>query len=301
LEDLDLLMQYLLGGLSEPERERLEHAYFTNDEASDALDEAENDLIDSYVCNALPPDQRDKFENYFLKLPGKPQRVEFARMLMNEAKSVKIVLNPAQTGQDLGRFKQQRLLFKDGPLYLVATVAAVVAIFMAVQDYRLREELNKAETARTQSQDRIQQLEHQIASLSSHNATTAEDIHAPFLPSISVPTTYIPLTAQSLRGAGSNRHQVVSLLNLSRSVVLVLMLDRDDYDQYSASFQTVENEELHRTSGLVSQIMKGKKKAVEVRMPSQLLKKGDYVIELFGQTPGDRPELVEFFSLSVRR
>ena len=42
-----MLEKYLLGDLPEPERERLEKEYFTNDDAWELLAAIENELIDS--------------------------------------------------------------------------------------------------------------------------------------------------------------------------------------------------------------------------------------------------------------
>lgn len=299
IENRDLLAQYLLGELSGADREQLEHACFTNDEMSDLLDEVETDIIDSYVCNALPSHQRGQFEKYFLNLPGKRQRVELARTLMSEAKAEKFMSGSGRKEHESGSFTQRQVLFKSILPTAVAATIAIVAILLAIQNHRLRQEFQKIEAARAISQDRTRDLEQQIAMLKEGNANATRGTL--FLPFASVPTMYIPLAAHSLRDVNGKDRQVFSLSRLPASVVLVLGLHHDDFSRYSALFQSVEKNELDRTNGLTSQAARDAGKIIAVPLPSRLLKKGDYIIQLFGQTATGRQQLIDSYSFSVRR
>ena len=81
-----MLKKYILGELSDLDREALELQYFVNQRVWEALQQVEEDLIDSYVRGRLDGHDRQQFENYFLASPQKRKRVEVARLLMDSAR-----------------------------------------------------------------------------------------------------------------------------------------------------------------------------------------------------------------------
>ena len=83
--DSTYLTRYLLGGLSEEERERLQAEYLRDPELFDRLVAAEEDLIDAYVRGELGEDDRNRFEERFGKTPAQKQRLHVARMLQTAA------------------------------------------------------------------------------------------------------------------------------------------------------------------------------------------------------------------------
>lgn len=84
-----VLTQYLLGELSTADRENIEKQYFVNQEVWEALNEAEDDLIDSYVYGRLSPHEREQFERHFLTFPQKRKRVELVKALKNSTRKPK--------------------------------------------------------------------------------------------------------------------------------------------------------------------------------------------------------------------
>ncbi|HEY6332431.1 MAG TPA: hypothetical protein VI756_24110 [Blastocatellia bacterium] len=77
----EILVEYLLGALSDEEAHRIEERYFTDDEFEDRLANLERDLIDSYVSQELPPGQRQRFETHFLTTESRARKLTFARTL----------------------------------------------------------------------------------------------------------------------------------------------------------------------------------------------------------------------------
>ena len=73
------LVRYLLGELSEQERDQLESEYLGNSESHDQLVAAEDELIYAYVGGRLSHSQSISFERFFLQTPERRSRVEFAR------------------------------------------------------------------------------------------------------------------------------------------------------------------------------------------------------------------------------
>src|SRR5688572_28098839 len=74
------LFEYLLGQLSEDEQAQIEQRYLADPDFHEEILAAERELIDRYVYGELA--NRELFETHFLSSPGRRQRVEFARALM---------------------------------------------------------------------------------------------------------------------------------------------------------------------------------------------------------------------------
>jgi tetratricopeptide (TPR) repeat protein len=77
----EVLIEYLLGSLSDEENRRIEERFFVDDDLEDRLASLERDLIDSYVRQELEPERRQRFEERFLSGEGRTNRVLFARAL----------------------------------------------------------------------------------------------------------------------------------------------------------------------------------------------------------------------------
>jgi hypothetical protein len=75
------LALYLLGDVSDSERQLLETEYFSDDEAFQKMLSAEDDLVDAYARGALSTEHRRLFEKRFLKSAGGRERLGFARTL----------------------------------------------------------------------------------------------------------------------------------------------------------------------------------------------------------------------------
>src|SRR5437870_1108535 len=72
-----MLEKYLLGDLSDSERERVEKEYFTNNDVWELLTTVEDDLIESYIRGRLSKRQQEQFQDYFLQSPRRRERFEF--------------------------------------------------------------------------------------------------------------------------------------------------------------------------------------------------------------------------------
>jgi hypothetical protein len=73
------LVDYLLGELSEEQRDQLEAEYLVNGELHDELVAIEDELIYAYVAGRLSASQSAGFERFFLQTPERRSRIEFAR------------------------------------------------------------------------------------------------------------------------------------------------------------------------------------------------------------------------------
>jgi hypothetical protein len=73
--------RYLLGLASEEECSALEREYFADETALDRIAAVEEDLIEDYLAERLPPDEQNRFEGHYLASPEHRRRVEAIRGL----------------------------------------------------------------------------------------------------------------------------------------------------------------------------------------------------------------------------
>lgn len=88
--------RFLLGDLSLEERERIEELAFDNPETFALMQSAEDDLVDDFVNNELSPEEKERFQNYFLAQPGRRQDLRIGRALQQYfARDEQSASNPA--------------------------------------------------------------------------------------------------------------------------------------------------------------------------------------------------------------
>jgi len=80
--DDQTIARYLLGVLPSEERRQLEERLFTDDLLHEQCEAAADDLIHAYLRDALPPQERARFESHFLASPRRRERLDFVRDLV---------------------------------------------------------------------------------------------------------------------------------------------------------------------------------------------------------------------------
>src|ERR1700752_3060019 len=80
-EDDPSLRRYLLGELTDGERERIEERLLVEVALLDELEAAEDDLIEDFLQGALGAREREGFDLYFLATAEHQERLEAARVL----------------------------------------------------------------------------------------------------------------------------------------------------------------------------------------------------------------------------
>lgn len=80
-EENDEIKQYLLGTLSQADRQRVEERLLTEESFFEEVLLGEDELIDQYLNGALPDESRDGFEQHFLSTPERQRKLKFGRAL----------------------------------------------------------------------------------------------------------------------------------------------------------------------------------------------------------------------------
>lgn len=77
----ELMIRYLLGELSEPERDEFERLCFDDDQVFEELMAVEAELTGDYVCGELERHRREQFERHVLRSPAGRGELELARLI----------------------------------------------------------------------------------------------------------------------------------------------------------------------------------------------------------------------------
>jgi hypothetical protein len=75
---------YLLGDVSEEERERIELELLSGENGVAAIEEAEDGLIEDYLAGVLAPAERERFARHFLAAPEHARSLTAARWLREQ-------------------------------------------------------------------------------------------------------------------------------------------------------------------------------------------------------------------------
>ena len=287
VEYQDRLVRYLLGDLPRQEQECFEEEYFTSDEAWEALNAAEDDLINSYVRGELSPLQREQFERHFLASAKDCERVELAKILLNSAVRRRVgMLDDRQAPAAPSWIGTSTLKWVSAA---AGVAAAVLAVFLLGQNHRLRIEIDDFQKQRAELQRQNTQLQQHIAALTK---TTGPE----------VATISLVLTPGLLRDTGpENQNNVLKLPAKAALVKLLLDLRRDEYSEYDVALRTVEGKEIQQIAGLKSEPGAHGGRVVALSLPLRLLLPGDYIIRLYGQNAQNKMETLTPYSLSVIR
>jgi hypothetical protein len=179
--------RYLLGGLSEQERTRLEEAFFADDSKFEAVELAEDELIDAYVRGEFSTEEQEQFEIRLRISPRLIERVHFAKALAERK------YNPLAQSQEVSTQKNSPLeqdiaktkvrwwsgIFGQEPRLRVVFAACVVVILvggvtLVTSWLRLRGETERINSERAALQRQKEELEK----LSTEQNTRAEQLTA---------------------------------------------------------------------------------------------------------------------------
>ena len=289
---------YLLGTLSDEESVRLEEEFFSDDKTFEEIEIAEDELIDDYLRDDLTRAERDQFQKHLLGNSRITERVEFAKLLRQEAgksaaqrKSIKP--EPVSSWSSLIAFfsTPQRL---GGAFAVLALVVA--GGFLFADWLRLRDESRRLVAERAELQRQNNSLEGQLQTEKRQMNDERQNVEAlgtrldEALNNLPDRSDAVALLAPLFlfpggsRGSGGSSDLILpSRLSMVR---LQLALESNDYPHYTAVVSRAEGPVAFRKTNL-KPATKQSIAVIDLRFPSTVLTKGDYIVNVDGVRPGD--------------
>lgn len=287
-----IMAQYLLGELSEEERERIERQYLADPDFFDELLAVEDDLLDEYARGELQGRRREQFERG-LAAPRQRERLRDAQILMKRLDVAQVPASPDREQQERSSWfafinRRQRV----PALAFSALVLLAIASWLTLRTARLQEQVERMQAEQSAAQQRERVLREKLDS----EQKAKEDL--------------LRQLQQGIESGGTNGHKdgvstekrneprvatftlVPSLMRggeagnfvLPRGVEIVqleVQLVDVQYRSYHAEVQTADGERVYQQSGLTAQRAQSGK-VIRIKIPTRLLRGRDYVMKVSG-------------------
>lgn len=249
----DRAIRYLLGRLSDEERDRLEQTFFSDAGEFEAMLAAEDELFSDYVLGTLAGDDRAAFESRFLSTPDGRRKLVFAEALIDALRAAeKTQPSPAALPRPEPGWRHS--------LILQWTFAAA-AVVLAALAWSLERDLARARDDARALQARLQQQ---------RSSSTQRTATAPLRSPLVVATT---LTAGLTRSSGSIARLRVPLD--ADTVRVTLVLEREPPgDRPRVALHTADGDEVWSASIIPAA---GARELI-ADLPARLLQTADYEI-----------------------
>lgn len=303
LDNSELAKRFLLGNVSESERAEIEDRFLANDDFYQDILIAEDDLIDAYVRGELPAPERALFEQKRLASQHRRERVEFAQALFNsvssKAVSARVPDRPVSWWRSLaGAFITRRPVL--GFTLAAALLVIVLGGLWLLTDRRgTRPARQQAQTMQPtpvtprESSAPIATAEQQQPTRDEENSNRTPARETPKRTSPVIATfALLPGMVRSESGAGA-----LVLPAGATEVRLRLTLEGEAYEKYRATLSTPEGRKIWSREVTNGRPMKSAH--LTLSLPADLLKSGDYVLDLSGANAAGKWESVADYAFRI--
>lgn len=273
MRDIDkeqpMIKRYLLGRLDEDDRRRFEEQFITDSEFREVALIVEDELIEDYLAELLPADERASFDSHYLSAPRQIQEFTLARALRDYAlwgeatEPLSAAKEPEHKTHERGR----RWL----PVFAsVALVLIVLAVSWSVRKWRWGGDQRLALNAEVSALNRQPYGEE---------------------PAIS-------MTITSALSRDSQQGQKVPVLDRMDVVELKLKIPTQQYQSYQATLRVHGGTDVFTVGDLKAEETE-EGSIVKLRMPARLLSAEDYILSLSGSTADSQLEGVADYFFRV--
>lgn len=303
------IREFLLGRLSEDDRTAFEDALLLDGDFFNRVRLVEEELLESYARGEMSGTQRADFELAFLTTELRRERVEFNKALAESLKSGSEIPKPAPGVEPVGILASLRALFH--PRFAFAAFAlllVVFAVWVAVTRFRYPAAdlaLSNSDTKKdgdSVTANEPQQPDSNLPRSPTNSARVEPEnvaANSPDRPSAETDVTgtekkmptpavkaedrtakvvkspVLVLVAGRLRSDGTG--SIVTIPENAKGLILRLEVKESESKAFSIELRNADDMIVYRRSGLL--VRNGQ---ASLLVPAEVLKKGDYAIEIFG-------------------
>ncbi len=321
-----VIVQYLLGSLSEEETERLDELGIVDDEFAGRLQLVENDLVDAYVRGELSGETLERFTSFYLSSSRRREKVRFAQVFQTvpdrdvvtaQAESRQRKRSEYSLADESGwRPGWLRRFFSNQRPALLWGVASIALLLAAVglvaENRRLHNQVDQAQLERGSIQQRERDLQTDLdeqrleASEKEKEMESLRDklaqLDQPRSTGSSAPEHLIVVPVDlAPQTRGLSRLTVVSVPAAADLVTMQLELESGDYPFYRAELKALPGGQVVWSGGRLRPRAKDGGRAVVVNLPPRLLKSQRYVIEVTGISARGAAEIVGSYPFEVKK
>lgn len=313
------IRRFLLGESSEKERAATEEKFLADEDFFVQIRAVEDELIENYVRGILTNGEKENFEREFLQTETRRERVRFTREMLEKIKEYGETAKKTETVSTKTPFRNLiAALFKSPQLAFGAALTILILVFgfwfLILRKPSNQIEIVKEITPTPTIQANVNQSlpSNQNINANSNNSappdsnqTEKRDSNKPNVntetpkkeevkPKTIVPNPVLALFAGTVRSEGKTNE-----LNLPKEAAganLQLNLEGQDYQTYRAEIVDADGKIIYRSGKLVA-----RKAKVYAFVPAKNLKRGDYMLKLYGFSSSGAEETAADFQFRVNQ
>jgi anti-sigma factor RsiW len=271
------IRRYLLGELSDSEREEVEQRFFTDGDYKEEVLMVEEELLEDYVAGVLIPQERELFHKNYLSAPLQKRKLRLAQALERRAAQASV-----PTPKTVGRPSWlERLLnvfrFSNGLMQL--SWAMLVLIIVLAGAWLIVKTLR---TDRNEIQAELIRLNGPQSTVLAPGSTVASGVLSPI----------------SVREGG--RSPLITITGDTQVVQLRIPQPSGQQGSYQAILKDNKGGEVARISDIaVHSVDNGP--TIVLQFPAKIFEPGDYVVTLAQLNSGSGGEGVGDYSFRIAR
>lgn len=269
-----LLREFLLGKLVDEDRERMEDLFLTDSATRERILALEQDLIEDYLENSLSHEDKERFLSRYAQTDEQRRKLRITGAIKDWAVREARIPHPGAPTVSVWNRLWTWLRLK--PRYFVPiAITIVIAIVLAIVWLNAREKQRKQLA-----------IEQELAQLNSP-ASLRE-----------VPSQITPFDLRPVSVRSSQPQAELKIPVEIRFIELRLpWIQTERYSMYQAEVRRVDDREVFTISGLQAQ--NDGRYTIRLRLPAQMLTRGDYQIKLTGISTDSSAKSSEEYSFVV--
>lgn len=314
-KDGQLLTGYILGTLSDAERDALEERYFGDTAFFEQMLVTEDELIADYNAGRLSQDQKRLFEQNYLQTQEKRDRVRLVSSLQGDS-------SPIQRRAEVHESWWQKFLSLFSPQHPTARLAfgfaslAIVlgGIWIVYQNQAMRSRIRNQEEIEASLRSDKQELEQRLGQTGSRNEQLARDLRNSeserheLEQQLSQPSSKPPAIPYfdfsgsiGPGGVGTASGQVKPwsmVIPAGAKFIQVAVPVSRTFKSYRLSLRDRNENEVWRRPDLTSR-RAGQRLVVNALVPTTAVKDGEFTLVLLGEAEGGATEFIAEYRVKV--
>lgn len=300
--------RFLLGEMTQEERETLEAEFLADADIFDEICVAEDELVEAYIRGMLDLESKRKFETHYLKTKKGAEKLAFTRSILENLQKGK---NEIRTEENSSVWKSLVAFFTTPKLAFGAGFALLLITFTS---WFLLKKPNETEivknatptpsvetetnlNAQTNQNSVVEILintsNKEIVNTNSELKPTPKPTEAPKEKAF-VPNPVLALFAGTVRGNGKTNS--VTIPKDAKGLNLQLNIESRDYKIYRAEIVDQDGNSIFKSGKISAQGTR-----LNTSIPSAKLKKGDYIVKVYGINTENVEESVADFQFRVNK
>lgn len=269
----EALREFLLGGLADDERDRIESQFLTDSQTRERILAAEQDLIEDYLEDSLTIADKEKFISLYARTPEQRRKLRITKSIKNWA--VTEAALPRAIPANVSTWGRLRNWLRMRPAIIPVAVVIMIAIVIGAVW------LNR----RAEQRNRRFAIEQELAQLNSPSSMRER------------PPDLIQV---DLRPALRSFDKPAEITRANVQLVdLVLPWTKPErYSKYQVEIRRVDGSEPFKIDNPVAE--SDRDYAIRVRLPTKILRRGQYQVELTGIESDGSAGSSEEYIFSVR-